>query len=163
MSIKYNVVKLKDASVEEVKDFVSIEEPLEMNLKYKIDGKWITEHLSITMRTPGNDEDLISGFLFNERIIENLSEIESIEKTGMLWPVILVSLEDYWEPMKSKRWPRHHSGEFKKGVAVHTGNKRVIWAKEQGYDLIEAYLITDRNDKDEIVRQTYIAKHQWPK
>jgi len=82
MSIKYNVVKLKDASVEEVKDFVSIEEPLEMNLKYKIDGKWITEHLSITMRTPGNDEDLISGFLFNERIIENLSEIESIEKTG---------------------------------------------------------------------------------
>jgi|TARA_B100000287_G_scaffold404611_1_gene427442 hypothetical protein len=88
---------------------------------------------------------------------------ESIEKTGMLWPVILVSLEHYWEPMKSKRWPRHHSGEFKKGVAVHTGNKRVIWAKEQGYDLIEAYLITDRNDKDEIVRQTYIAKHQWPK
>ena len=88
---------------------------------------------------------------------------ESIESVGMMWPVILVHLDDYWEPMKSKRWPRHHSGEFKKGVAVHTGNKRVIWAKEQGYDLIEAYLITDRNDKDEIVRQTYIAKHQWPK
>ena len=82
MNIKYNVIKSKDSSVEEVKDFVSVEEPLEMNLKYKIDGKWITEHLSITMRTPGQDEDLISGFLFNERIVENFSEIENIEKIG---------------------------------------------------------------------------------
>ena len=82
MNIKYNVIKLKNSSVEEVKDFVSVEEPLEMNLKYKIDSKWITEHLSITMRTPGHDEDLISGFLFNERIIENFSEIENIEKIG---------------------------------------------------------------------------------
>jgi len=82
MNIKYNVIKSKDSSVEEIKDFVSVEEPLEMNLKYKIDGKWITEHLSITMRTPGQDEDLISGFLFNERIIENFSEIENIEKIG---------------------------------------------------------------------------------
>ena len=82
MNIKYNVIKSKDSSIEEVKDFISVEEPLEMNLKYKIDGKWITEHLSITMRTPGQDEDLISGFLFNERIVENFSEIENIEKIG---------------------------------------------------------------------------------
>jgi len=82
MNIKYNVIKSKDSSVEEVKDFVSVEEPLEMNLKYKIDGKWITKHLSITMRTPGQDEDLMSGFLFNERIVENFSEIENIEKIG---------------------------------------------------------------------------------
>ena len=82
MNIKYNVIKLKDSSVEEVKDFVSIEEPLEMNLKYKVDSKWITEQLSITMRTPGHDEDLISGFLFNERIIENFSEIENVKKIG---------------------------------------------------------------------------------
>ena len=82
MDIKYNVVKLKDSSTEEIKDFVSVEEPLEMNLKYKVDGKWETEQLSITMRTPGNDEDLISGFLFNERIIENFSDIENIEKIG---------------------------------------------------------------------------------
>ena len=82
MDIKYNVVKLKDSSTEEIKDFVSVEEPLEMSLKYKVDGKWETEQLSITMRTPGNDEDLISGFLFNERIIENFSDIENIEKIG---------------------------------------------------------------------------------
>tara|TARA_Y100001970_G_scaffold288209_1_gene414898 strand:+ start:28 stop:861 length:834 start_codon:yes stop_codon:yes gene_type:complete len=82
MDIKYNVVKLKGGSTEEIKDFVSVEEPLEMNLKYKISGKWVTDQLSITMRTPGNDEDLISGFLLNERIVENFSDIESIEKFG---------------------------------------------------------------------------------
>ena len=82
MNIKYNVLKLKGNKTEEIKDFVSVEEPLEINLKYKIDNKWVTENLSITMRSPGNDEDLISGFLFNERIIENLSEIENIEKVG---------------------------------------------------------------------------------
>ena len=82
MNIKYNVIKLKNSSTEEIKDFVSIEEPIEMSLKYKLNGKLITEHLSITMRTPGHDEDLISGFLFNERIIENFSDIEKIEKQG---------------------------------------------------------------------------------
>ena len=82
MNIKYNVIKLKNSSTEEIKDFVSIEEPIEMSLKYKLNGKLITEHLSITMRTPGHDEDLISGFLFNERIIENFSEIENVEKIG---------------------------------------------------------------------------------
>ena len=29
-----------------------------------------------------NDEDLISGFLFNEKIIDNISDIEKIEKIG---------------------------------------------------------------------------------
>jgi FdhD protein len=34
------------------------------------------------MRTPGHDEDLVRGFLFNEQIIQNLNEIESIESNG---------------------------------------------------------------------------------
>ena len=82
MDIKYNVTKHKDGKSEEIKDFVSIEEPLEMVLKYNLNKVWQTENLSITMRTPGNDEDLVSGFLYNERIIENFSEIEKIEKKG---------------------------------------------------------------------------------
>jgi len=82
MDIKYKVTKLRDNNAEEIKDSVSVEEPLEMNLKFKIDGKWQTENLSITMRTPGNDEDLISGFLFNERIILSINEIKNIEKKG---------------------------------------------------------------------------------
>ena len=82
MDIKYNVTKLIDNKTEDIKDSVSVEDPLEMNLKFKVKGKWHTENLSITMRTPGNDEDLISGFLFNERIILNINEIEKIDKKG---------------------------------------------------------------------------------
>ena len=82
MDIKYKVLKLKDNASQEVKDSVSIEEPLEMKLKFKSKDNWKSENLSITMRTPGNDEDLIAGFLFNERIIENVESITKIEKLG---------------------------------------------------------------------------------
>ena len=82
MDIKYNVTKLRENKTEEVKDHVSVEEPLEMNLRFKQNSNWHTENLSITMRTPGNDEDLVTGFLFNERIIENVNQIIKIEKQG---------------------------------------------------------------------------------
>jgi FdhD protein len=82
MDIKYNITKLKGSIKEEVQDHVSVEEPLEMSLKFKKGDKWNIENISITMRTPGNDEDLVSGFLYNERIIENINEIEKVEKKG---------------------------------------------------------------------------------
>jgi len=82
MEIKYNVTKLRENKTEEIKDHVSVEEPLEMNLRFKQNSNWHTENLSITMRTPGNDEDLVAGFLFNERIIEDVNQIIKIEKQG---------------------------------------------------------------------------------
>ena len=82
MDIKYNVTKLRENKTDEVKDYVSVEEPLEMNLRFKQNSNWHTENLSITMRTPGNDEDLVTGFLFNERIIEDVNQIIKIEKKG---------------------------------------------------------------------------------
>jgi FdhD protein len=82
MDIKYKVIKLKNNNTEEIKDSVSIEEPLEMILKFKKSGNWQTENISITMRTPGNDEDLITGFLYNEKIVDNIQQIKKIEKKG---------------------------------------------------------------------------------
>ena len=82
MDIKYNISKLKNSKLEEIKDAVSVEEPLEMRLKFKKNNKWHTENISITMRTPGNDEDLIKDLLFNERIVENIKDIEIVEHIG---------------------------------------------------------------------------------
>ena len=82
MDIKYNITKLKGSKKEEIQDHISVEEPLEMSLKFKKGNNWNIENISITMRTPGNDEDLISGFLYNERIIENINEIEKVERKG---------------------------------------------------------------------------------
>ena len=82
MDIKYNVTKLRENKTDEIKDHISVEEPLEINLRFKQNSNWHTENLSITMRTPGNDEDLVRGFLFNERIIEDVNQIIKIEKQG---------------------------------------------------------------------------------
>ena len=82
MDIKYNVSKYKNSKIQEIKDSISVEEPLEMRLRFKKNDNWETQNISITMRTPNNDKDLIRGFLFSEGIIESLKEIDSIEQKG---------------------------------------------------------------------------------
>ena len=71
MNSKYKITKFKKNKFENIEDLISIEEPLKFHLKFKDKDKWITKSLSITMRTPGHDEDLVRGFLFNEQIIQN--------------------------------------------------------------------------------------------
>ena len=82
MNSKYKISKYKNSKLDDIEDHISIEEPLEINLKYK-DGKdWKQENLSITMRTPGDDENLSIGFLYNEQIITNTNWIDKIESYG---------------------------------------------------------------------------------
>jgi FdhD protein len=82
MNTKYQTIKYKGNNKETINDLVSIEEPLEMKVNYKKNNKWVNEPISITMRTPKNDEDLIVGLLFCEGIINKISEIEKIEFLG---------------------------------------------------------------------------------
>ena len=82
MNSNYKVIKFRSNNSKEVNDQISIEEPLEIILKYKDKENWIENTISITMRTPGDDEDLVTGFLFNERVIEKIEYIENIEASG---------------------------------------------------------------------------------
>ena len=82
MNSKYKVSKFKSNKIENVDDLISIEEPLEISIRYKDQDNWVNQILSITMRTPGNDEDLVRGFLFNEQIIEDINHIDNIESFG---------------------------------------------------------------------------------
>ena len=82
MNSKYKVTKFSSKNFNDTEDLISIEEPLEISLKYKSEDKWINQNLSITMRTPGHDEDLVIGFLFNEQIITSLKDIASVESYG---------------------------------------------------------------------------------
>ena len=82
MNSKYKITKFTKDKLENIEDLISIEEPLEISLKFKDKEKWITKSLSITMRTPGHDKDLVRGFLFNEQIIQNINDIENIESFG---------------------------------------------------------------------------------
>ncbi|MDA9650903.1 formate dehydrogenase accessory sulfurtransferase FdhD [Candidatus Pelagibacter sp.] len=82
MNSNYKVLKFKSNNSKEVDDQISIEEPLEIVIKYEDKEKWVENTISITMRTPGDDEDLVRGFLFNERVIEKIDYIKSIELAG---------------------------------------------------------------------------------
>ena len=82
MNSKYKTIKYKKNKPSAVDDLVSIEEPLEMKVFYQKKNKWIEDSISITMRTPKNDEDLIVGLLFCEGIINKTSEIKKVEFVG---------------------------------------------------------------------------------
>ena len=82
MNSKYKVLKYRSNNTNEIDDSISIEEPLEITIKFKNKETWTENTISITMRTPGNDEDLVRGFLFNERIIEKIEFIDKIESVG---------------------------------------------------------------------------------
>ena len=82
MNSKYKVLKYRSNNTNEIDDSISIEEPLEITIKFKNKETWTENTISITMRTPGNDEDLVGGFLFNERIIEKIEYIDKIESVG---------------------------------------------------------------------------------
>jgi FdhD protein len=57
-------------------DVLAIEEPLEIQLSYG--PQPLHRNVSITMRTPGNDEELAAGFLFTEGIIQQRQAIQHI-------------------------------------------------------------------------------------
>ena len=82
MNSEYKVFKFKSENLDDFNDHISIEEPVEIIIKYKDKEIWVEKTISVTMRTPGDDEDLVRGFLFNEKIIEKIDYIEKIELTG---------------------------------------------------------------------------------
>ena len=82
MNSKYKTIKYKKDKQSTLEDLISIEEPLEMIVRYKKNNEWVDISISITMRTPKNDENLITGLLFCEGIIHKVSDIEKVELLG---------------------------------------------------------------------------------
>lgn len=65
-----------DASAVATDDVVATEEPLEIRLELDdADGGRVERSISITMRTPGNDEELAVGFLYSEGIIKRSEDV----------------------------------------------------------------------------------------
>jgi FdhD protein len=70
------VVEWNNGEAQRVEDYLAGEEPLEMR-----SGR---QRLGVTLRTPGNDRELVAGFLFTEGIISKREEILSLEAPGDL-------------------------------------------------------------------------------
>lgn len=61
-------------------DLVTIEEPLEIRIRYFDECQVRENSLSVTMRTPGDDLDLACGFLLSEGIVGDYSQIKAIAR-----------------------------------------------------------------------------------
>jgi FdhD protein len=68
-----SIEKLRDGTRERMRDELAVEEPLEI----RVDG----EALAVTMRTPGEDEELAAGFLAGEGLIAGGEDIVEVGPT----------------------------------------------------------------------------------
>ena len=83
--VKINRFKVNASGCELESDTIAVEEPLQVSL---IQGA-TDEVYSLTMRTPGNDKELVYGLLFTEGIICKAGDIKSIEITNSKeYPVV---------------------------------------------------------------------------
>lgn len=123
-------------------DEVATEEPLEIRLGYSREtGERAETSISITMRTPGNDAELATGFLFGEGIVSEASDIMLVRPCGPpaangLINVVRVELADHVRP-DVERLERHFYTSSSCGVcgkasleavAVH-GRFRIVESK----------------------------------
>jgi FdhD protein len=74
--------RYQQAGADDAVDAIAIEEPLEIRLAWRGDDGPCEKSISITMRTPGNDLELATGFLFTEGIINDPAQIEAIDHCG---------------------------------------------------------------------------------
>lgn len=63
---------------EQASDLVAVEEPLQIILEYGEAHARIETPLVMTMRTPGHDPDLVTGFLFAEGVIGGVDDLMSV-------------------------------------------------------------------------------------
>jgi FdhD protein len=73
------VTRIIEGETEELSDAVAIEEPLEIRMEYGPAANRRITNVSVTMRTPGNDSELASGFLFTEGIIKQAADIQNVD------------------------------------------------------------------------------------
>ena len=92
------ITKIINGKIIEVVDELAIEEPLEIQIVYSTPNGRMQKNISVTMRTPGNDEELTAGFLFTEGVIKNVHEISTIAHLPFDVNRVLVTLSENVKP-----------------------------------------------------------------
>lgn len=81
-SLAVDISKVEGGERTRKADGVAVEEPLEIQLCSRTAKGAAAKSISITMRTPGDDAELATGFLYTEGIIRDVGDIASIEMSG---------------------------------------------------------------------------------
>jgi FdhD protein len=77
------VRKVQGIETHDQMECLAVEEPLEIRVGYKEEGRRVHRAVSITMRTPGCDRELAAGFLWTEGLLTSLDQIEAIRPCGV--------------------------------------------------------------------------------
>jgi len=83
-SASITILQNDQGATEEITDEVTIEEPLEFSIAFGAHSSREIKNLAVTMRTPGNDFELVLGFLYSEGIIKNKSDVQAITRMDNL-------------------------------------------------------------------------------
>jgi len=94
-----NVMKFTSGEVIEATDQVAVEEPLEIQLAYSSANGYMKKNIAVTMRTPGNDEELAIGFLFTEGVIKSMDGVKQVQCFTADKNRVLVTLEENVPPV----------------------------------------------------------------
>lgn len=98
---------------------------------------------------------------------------ESFDNKGMMFPIAVSGAKYDW--VQERLLLKNDKGEFKNphhineygevtgGLYVHVGNKRVLYAKQNGYTHIEGYLISSTSEREDVKRFTHIPHTEIPK
>ncbi len=94
-----DIVKVQGQQQSQMVDFVVAEEPLEIRLGFLKNGVRQQKSISVTMRTPGHDEELALGFLFTEGIIGGAEQVTGFSRPPVRWKqakenVLVVEMAD---------------------------------------------------------------------
>ena len=79
---KVQILKFQDGQFSQRTDHLATEEPLEIQLSFGASEQRTQRSLAITMRTPGQDFDLVYGFLFTEGIIHRRNDVIQMRYPG---------------------------------------------------------------------------------
>lgn len=86
---------------------------------------------------------------------------DNFSKNGMQYPICVVSSKEEWANLRIRKgMNKEHIDKFNNvidGLYVFCGNKRVMYAKQNGYDKIEGYIVKNRKDKQDIQVATKIG------
>jgi len=72
------VTRHRGGQIQREKDSLSVEEPLEIRVAWGDLETRTVEALAVTMRTPGEDFELVAGFLLGEGIVNSVDELEEL-------------------------------------------------------------------------------------
>jgi FdhD protein len=90
------IKKISAGAHAEAEDALAVEEPLSISMAWREAQQSMDKNISVTMRTPGHDEELAAGFLFTEGILHSRQSIQDIQADGN---TVLVTLTDTAHPV----------------------------------------------------------------